>query len=492
VRSIRAFLLTRLVGGTALVLAVAASGVYFAVARSLAAQFDRNLSDRIQGLASLLFQQEDEVEFEFSGQLMPEYERAQAPEYFELRYDDGELLERSESLRGSDLALPDAVGEETVHWSAALPDRRPGRYAARTVDVHHVYPEEGPGRPVARRVVIAVARGREELVHAERAVLLQVAAASLAVLGLVAVLCWRTVARGLASTNRLARALEAIEVARLPEHIDAGGLPRELEPMARKTEELVRRLGAALERERRTTADIAHELRTPISELITVSEVALRNGRDPDATRRALGTLHDVAWHMGRSVSTLLKLARLEMGAETFAHRSVDLSSLVRELLRALASVGREREIAVEDRVGPGERVEGDEDVLRIVLSNLLSNALYYSPPRSTVVCSLERAGHDWRFVVENDAPELRPADLRALSEPFWRKDRARTDRDRSGLGLALSRALAERARMTLVFELAGARFRAILGPVHRREGREEQAVEDPRTARPSGAERAS
>jgi hypothetical protein len=59
VRSIRAFLLTRLVGGTALVLAVAASGVYFAVARSLAAQFDRNLSDRIQGLASLLFQQED-------------------------------------------------------------------------------------------------------------------------------------------------------------------------------------------------------------------------------------------------------------------------------------------------------------------------------------------------------------------------------------------------------------------------------------------------
>ena len=68
-----------------------------------------------------------------------------------------------------------------------------------------------------------------------------------------------------------------------------------------------------------------------------------------------------------------------------------------------------------------------------------------------------------WRFVVENYAGDLRPEDLPALSEPFWRKDRARADRNRSGLGLALSRALAEKTGMEIGFELEDGTFRAIL-----------------------------
>jgi signal transduction histidine kinase len=67
--------------------------------------------------------------------------------------------------------------------------------------------------------------------------------------------------------------------------------------------------------------------------------------------------------------------------------------------------------------------------------------------------------------VVENDAPELVPEDLRSLAEPFWRKDRARTDRSRSGLGLALSCALAQRTGLELGFALDHGRFRAVLGP---------------------------
>jgi hypothetical protein len=66
-------------------------------------------------------------------------------------------------------------------------------------------------------------------------------------------------------------------------------------------------------------------------------------------------------------------------------------------------------------------------------------------------------------LVVENEAPELLPADLAALSDPFWRKDHARADRDRSGLGLALSRALADKTEMKLEFELEDGLFRAML-----------------------------
>jgi two-component system sensor histidine kinase QseC len=463
VKSIRSFLLTRLLGGTALVLSIAAAVTYVAVTRSLEAQFDRNLSDRVQGFASLLFQVEDHVEFEFSDELMPEYEATERPDYFQLWFRDGELLERSNSLAGEDIAVAVTPTPEPQHWTAPLPDGRAGRYVAQWIEVHHVYPEEGPDRPAAAGVLVTVGRGREELVAAERDVLLTCLLVSLALIGLIAVVSWTAVRKGLEPANRLAAKLDAIHVDRLPERLDVGELPSELQPVADTTDALIRRVDVALQRERRTAADIAHELRTPISELVTVAEVALRNGQDAQETRRALGSVRDVAWRMARSVSTLLKLARLEMGAESFAVGPVDLGEIVAELLRSLADAGRGRGLRVENQVEVGDTVEGDRDVLSIVVSNLVSNALYYSRPNGRVVCRLERSNAGWSLVVENEPVDFDPEDLRTLSEPFWRKDRARADPDRSGLGLALSRALAETSGMTLAFELEDDRFRAIL-----------------------------
>jgi two-component system sensor histidine kinase QseC len=471
VRSIRSFLLARLLGGSTLVLAAAGVAAYFTIARSLERQFDRNLADRVQGFASILFQVEDEVSFEFSDQLMPEYSRGERPSYFEIAFAGGELMERSESLRGRALETPEPPAAEPRHWSAPLPDGRPGRYVSQTVEVHHVYPEEGPDRPQAARVSIVIARGREELVRAERIALAQCALVALALIALVAAVSWHAVTRGLAPSRRLAEALDRIEVDRLPERGDVGPLPRELEPMSRTTNALIRRVQAALERERRTTADIAHELRTPISELVMIAEVALRNGRDAEGLARSLGGVRDVAWRMGRSVATLLKLARLEQGSERSRPAQIDLGGLLQELLRSAAAVEQDRELEVEDLVARGELVEADEDVLRIVVSNLAGNALHYAPRGGRVRFWLERdGGGAWRLVIENDAPDLTPEDLRWLTEPFWRKDGARADRNRSGLGLALSQALVERVGLRLELELQGSRFRAILAsaaPAH-------------------------
>ena len=464
-RSIKSYLLSRLVGGAALVLALAGAALYVVVTRALEAQFDRNLTDRVQGFASILFQTEDEVEFEFSEQIMPDYEPGERPAYFELRFEDGRLLERSDSLGGRDLALASEPSREPAHWTAPLPDGREGRYVAQLIEVHHVHPEEGPDRPVAARVLVVVARGMEELVAAEREVLLYCAASSALLIGLIAVSSWLAVERGLEPAKRLAARLDAVEVEHLPAHLDVGRLPRELAPVAAKTDLLIQRVDAALARERRTTADIAHELRTPISELLTVAEVALRDGHDPEGSRRALGTIRDVAARMGRSVATLLELARLEMGASRLERIQVDVGALVAELLRPLSGSARERALELSCSVGPGELVEGDREVLRIILSNLLGNALRYATRASVVACRFERLSQGWRLVLENQTDELQPADLKSLSEPFWRKDRARADREHSGLGLALSRALADKAGLALAFELEGRTFRAVLGP---------------------------
>ncbi len=462
-KSIRTYLLTRLLGGAALVLAAAGLSVSLVVTRVLEAQFDDNLSNRVQAFVSILFQSEGQVAFEYSDELMPEYVRAEQPAYFEIQFEDGRPLERSKSLRGGNLAVPAAVTRAPAHWTAPLPDGRSGRYVAQLVELHHVYPEEGPNRPKAEVVRVVVAEGREGLVRAEIAVVATGLAGSAALLGLLAVLAWVAVRRGLEPARRMAAALEAIRVERLPRSLGVEDLPEELRSVAETTDDLIRRVDTALERERRTTADIAHELRTPISEVLTEAEVALRDRRDAEGARRALRSIRDVASRMGRSVFTLLQLARIEMGAETVAREAVDLPRLVHEILGSHGSVVRERGLRLELPSDDAGAVEGDREILRIVVSNLLGNALAYAPQGGRIVCALQRLGAGWRLVVENEAPDLRPADLRVLTEPFWRKDSARTDRNRSGLGLALSRALVEKSGMELRFELDGAKLRAVL-----------------------------
>ena len=281
----------------------------------------------------------------------------------------------------------------------------------------------------------------------------------LVVVGLV----WHTTRRGLAPARRLAAALDAVSVDDPPAGLDVGEMPVELAPMRDTSDALIRRAVAALQRERRTTADIAHQLRTPISEILTVSEVALRGGAQNGSATRALGTTRDVAWRMGRAVSTLLQLARLEGGTDGFEEAAVPVGAVAREQLRSLAALERERGLTVQLAIDEEAVILGSREVVEIVLGNLLSNALYYAPEGSTVHCTLTGEGPEWRLAVDNEAPGIRPEDLEALTQPFWRKERERTDGDRSGLGLALSTALSERTGTELRFELEAGRLVAAL-----------------------------
>lgn len=461
--SIRSYLLVRWITGAAVTMLIAGATVFWVLSRSLEAQFDRNLDDALRGLASLLFQVEDGVQFEFSDQLMPEYSRADAPEYFELTLAGGEVLERSVSLSGAPLSEPIATDAGGRRWTAELPDGRSGRFAARWIEVHHVYPEEGPHRPTAARVHIAVARGRETLIAAERSAFLACAAVAAALTALLSVLTWFVVERGLAPARRLAASLDRVDLASLPPHLDLGPMPLELAPVAEKADALVRRVDAALQRERRTSADIAHELRTPVSELLALADVALRTAGDAVEVRRALAESRDIAWRMGAALSTLLELARLEMAGHALPLEPCDVAGVLAEVLRSLRVLERERGLRVDASTPPVAVTTTSPQALRVVVSNLVGNALQYSPQGSVVRIDLRDTAGSWRLSVENPAPDLAREDLDSLSEPFWRKDRARSDRAHAGLGLALSRTLANAARLELTFELERGVFRASL-----------------------------
>jgi two-component system sensor histidine kinase QseC len=215
------------------------------------------------------------------------------------------------------------------------------------------------------------------------------------------------------------------------------------------------RLQAAFERERRFTANAAHELATPLAELRALADNALRWRNDLEATGRFAADAHEIALQMQRLVEALLGLARCESGRQPVVAERIALSEMLGEIRAGLAPRLAARQLAMTWDTPDGLVLESDRAMCHSIFSNLLDNAVEHTPVGGQIISRLESAPTGFVFTLANTNPGLTPADLPHLFEPLWRKDTARTDRLHSGLGLALAKALAERLGMQIKAGLA-------------------------------------
>src|SRR5262249_5544979 len=144
------------------------------------------------------------------------------------------------------------------------------------------------------------------------------------------------------------------------------------------------RLEASFARERRFSANVAHELRTPIAELRSLAEVALR-WPDTGNFRDVL----DIAVQMERMVTNLLSLAGCEAGHEELVVERVDLAQAVREAWRPFESTAAARQLATSFELAPAN-TNGDRAILGAMLANVYSNAVDYTPEGGEIRCVLE------------------------------------------------------------------------------------------------------
>ena len=467
-------------------LAVAGSATYLGVRRILYANLDRDLATRAQTVAALVELENGAIELDLPVEFMPEFGPGERPDYFELRLASGEVVARSRSLEGRELA-------RTAGWASGdrrpivLPDGRPGRAvllrfvpeADRVrggreggTPIFLVRPGgvlEAPVRADARPPELAlVVAGGDEVVRASlRRLATGFALGSLALVALGLVLIRRTVHAALQPVGDLAGAMSAIGARSLGRRLDA---PRtaELRPIAETLNGLLARLEAAFERERRFTSSAAHELRTPIAELRTLAELTERWPADPDVAAAAASELGELARQMERIVTTLLLLARAEAGLPVAgAARPTAVGDVLERVFGRLERRAGERDLDFDDELPPDIAAEVDPLLLERVLANLLENAVEYTPRGGRIRVRVEpvRAGPEARFVglvVANTTDgTLDDEALRHFFEPFWRSDPSHEDGTRHvGLGLPLVKTLAEAMGGRASAELAGRELR--------------------------------
>lgn len=264
----------------------------------------------------------------------------------------------------------------------------------------------------------------------------------LIVLPLLGLVGWWIVGRGLAPLRTTAAALAARPLNSL-EPVPARDLPIELQPLVDALNGLLTKLGEALTLQRRFAADAAHELRTPLTALTLQVQLAQR-ATEPAARDRALERLAEGVKRASRLVQQLLTMARLEPEAADAKFATFDLGALVDSVAEDFQPLAAQRSIALRTDCRSA-LIAGQADALRILVNNLIDNAIRYTPMGGSVTASTRAAGGPSDEVileVADSGPGVAADQRERVFERFYRGTVAAGDG--SGLGLAIARRIVE------------------------------------------------
>ncbi len=428
----------RLLVGTALAVSLAflASGALVLVLTraSLRAQLDDALVAKARALSALVEQERDEIESELGH--TPEL--ATVGDVFEVWDERSRIVARSGSLRGRDL-VPAAVHRagDAILDDVTLADGVAGRQVTLRFFARAEL-EELAGHP-RQAVTIAVARSLADVDEASARICRVLIGVGIGgTIMCLLVLAW-IVRFGLAPLRSLATAIAEVREGDLAARLATASTPEELRPVVDRLNELLARLGIAFSRERELTAEVAHELRTPLAGLRVTIEVALDRERSPERYRSSLAECLTICTQTERVVEALLSLSRLDAGTIRAAFAPVEVDELVREVLAQHSARAGERTLVVTSAL-PAVTVCTDREKLRVIIDNVVDNAVTYADAGGTVEIELSST----MLRVSNTGCELTKDQLAHVFERCWRGDEARATGTHAGLGLTLSRKLAE------------------------------------------------
>ena len=420
--------------------------VYRQIWTSFHKAFDERLRLQALSLTTGIKQEREYVDVIFSDRYLREYDDDSPSWFFQiwapLPLDDPEKPEtmRSESLRKNE-NLPKRFGtmESPVCWDFELSDGRP----CRGIGLRYVPHADGHDRKrnfdPDLHVELVVAQDRSELEDSLSAVARSIGITCGTGLAATMLVVPFVLTRLLRPLRLVSRQAEAIDADTLSNRFETG-VPPEIRPICQALNGLLARLESSFERERQLSSDIAHELRTPISELKSYAELKIKW---PDKTEGCFEKeVLQMVVGMESLVANLLTVARMEKQAEASERVVVALGDAVNEVVKAYRNAASERGIRINHESESAPNVETQPDLLQIILRNLISNAVAHSPRDSEVTISYGRG--DDLVSISNPAPDLDREDLPRMFDRLWRKDASRSDHAHTGLGLPLAQCCAK------------------------------------------------
>jgi two-component system OmpR family sensor kinase len=244
--------------------------------------------------------------------------------------------------------------------------------------------------------------------------------------------------RSLAPVRRMAAQAKSITDRNLRNGLDAGAASEEFQVLADSFNELLARLDRSFATMRRFVADASHELRTPLAIIRGEADVALAADRPASEYKESTAIIQDEARRLSRLVDDLLNLARVDADGVKLQVESFYFDDLVSECCRSLQPLATAKGVTLGCQCPQDVMFNGDPELLRRLILNLLENAIRYTPIGGRVCVDLEVDDTAVRIKVSDTGVGIPPEAAPHVFERFYRVDSARS-REQGGFGLGLS-----------------------------------------------------
>lgn len=272
---------------------------------------------------------------------------------------------------------------------------------------------------------------------------------SLAIYAVIAMLVsgllgWFAAHQGMAPLRAMKARAAGVSGQQMNTRMPVGAVPIEMAELATELNRMLDRLRQDFQRLSDFSSDLAHELRTPVSNLLTQTQVTLSARRDEGTYREILASNAEELQRLARMVSDMLFLAKTERGVDLPSMEKFAVAHEVQALLEFYEAVAEEKRVQLSVH-GEGS-IAGDRLMFRRAISNLLSNALRHTPDGGGVKVIITESQRATEVTVENTGRDIDPRVLPRLFDRFYRAEPARShpESDGAGLGLSITKAIAE------------------------------------------------
>ncbi|QTH63012.1 sensor histidine kinase [Psychrosphaera ytuae] len=426
-------------------------------------EFDRAMINKAGLLETLVEEDEEGIEFDFAGEFMPEFEGKENPEYYQFWYDN-KVFERSDTLEFFEIKDLPRLGVQLnkyIFKNITLPDGRTGKLVF-TKFIPQVDSDVRERLGVTREefalsqkpMEFAYALSTEKLNYILWFVdIIFILASILAVIA-VRKIVTLVVFNSLKPIEEFNRQLSTISLNSDQREVAVESLPVELVPIATGVNQFIKDNHTLYTREQRLTSDIAHELKTPIAELISLSEVALKFPHEKQITDNLAKDVHEISSRLKSIVNSILLLQQ-SGSANQLAIVDIELNELISQVLRRENTKNRLIKLSFDNS---SLIAKSNKFALETVLSNLINNALFYSPVDSEIEITTSKTSIDNTLIEISNVckEEYQKEDLDLFFDPLWQKDQSRTSTERFGLGLAIVKSYCERIGARISVTLVG------------------------------------
>lgn len=255
---------------------------------------------------------------------------------------------------------------------------------------------------------------------------------------------WLAVRQGHAPLHNIVARIRNISASELNTRLSPETVPKELNDLAISFNEMLERMETSFLQLSNFSADIAHELRTPVTSLLTQTQVALSQSRNIDEYREILYSNIEQYEHMAQMISDMLFLAKTDNGQYPLNSADIDLSHEVKSLFEYYEAWAEERGVSL--LLDGHAELSGDKLMIRRAVGNLLSNAIQHTPSGNTVTVHLQQTSEGKILIkVENPGSVISTEHLPKLFDRFYRTDTSRKrSKEGVGLGLAIVKSIIE------------------------------------------------